>query len=207
LLSLSPVLVEVHLFIQTPSPHPNHRSGLGNALARAYLTRSNCTVIGSIRDFTTPSISSLKSSPTGPGSHLHLVKIESTTPQDALTAIQEIQKAGTNHIDILIANAAISPAIEPIETVDLEVVAKTFQVNTLGPLALYQAGYELIKKSNNPKFVSISSAAGTIGGMEGRRTWVAPSYCISKAGLNWVTLYVHLWCSHQEEYIAKADIC
>lgn len=158
-------------------------------MARAYLTQPNCTVVGSIRDNASPA--ELQSSPKGEGSELLLVKIESSTPTDAVNAVKEMKAAGIDHIDVLIANAAISPPIEPIETVDLGVVAGTFQVNALGPLALYQACYSLLEKSKNAKFMPISSGAGTIGGMEQRRTFIAPSYCISKAALNWITLYVH----------------
>lgn len=155
------------------------------------MKRPNCTVVGSIRDDSAPGVSELKDSPKGDGSQLLLVKIESSKPSDAKKAVEEIEAAGIDHIDILIANAGVSPPIEPIETVDLSVVTSTFNINALGPLALYQACYSLLKKSSNPKFVPITSAAGTIGGMEHGRTFVAPSYCISKAALNWITLYVH----------------
>ena len=161
-------------------------------MARAYITQPNCTVVGSVRDDSAPGVVELKALPKGDGSRLLLVKIESSTPTDATNAVKEMEAAGIDHIDILIANAGVSPAIEPIETVDLGVVASTFHVNALGPLALYQACHSLLEKSNNPKFVPISSAAGSIGGMEHGRTFVAPSYCISKAALNWITLYVHL---------------
>lgn len=101
---------------------------------------------------------------------------------------------GIDHIDILIPNAGVSPALEPIETVDLAVVASTFHinVNALGPLSSYQACYKLLTKPTNTKFMPITSAAGTIGGMAQGRTFVAPSYCISKAALNWITLYACL---------------
>ncbi|KAK7741927.1 hypothetical protein SLS62_010862 [Diatrype stigma] len=140
--------------------------GIGNALTRAYVARPNCTVVGSIRDDTAQGVAELKASPKGEGSRLLLVKIESSLPTDATAAVEEMEAAGINHIDILIPNAGISPALEPIETVDLAVVASTFQVNALGPLSLYQACHKLLTKSTNVKFVPITSAAGTIGGME-----------------------------------------
>lgn len=168
---------------------------MGNALARAYVAQPNCTVVGSIRDDAAPGVFELKATPKGDGSHLLIVKIESSTPTDARNAVQEMEAAGIDHIDILIANAGVSPPIEPIETVDIGIVASTFHVNALGPLALYQACHSLLAKSSNPKFAPITSAAGTIGGMENGRTFVAPSYCISKAALNWITLYGCLWVS------------
>lgn len=146
--------------------------------------------MGSIRDDVTPGVAKLKASPKGDESQLLFVKIECSTPTDARISVEEMEAAGIDHIDTLISNAGVSPPIEPIETVDLGVVASTFHDNALGPLALYQACHSLLKKSKNPKFMPITSAAGTIGGMERGRTFVAPSYCISKAALNWITLYV-----------------
>lgn len=166
--------------------------GIGHALARAYVAGQNCMVVGSIRDEAARGIAGLKEAPKGDGSQLLLVKIESSSLTDARNAVAEMEAFGIDHIDILIANAGVSPPLEPIETVDLEVVASTFQVNSLGPLSLYQACYKLLQKSINAKFISISSAAGSLGGMEHGRTYVAPSYCISKAALNWVTLYLSL---------------
>ncbi|KAI0868176.1 NAD(P)-binding protein [Hypoxylon argillaceum] len=165
--------------------------GLGNALARAYVSRPNCTVVGSIRDDTAPSVAELKAFPKGSGSRLVLVKIENAQFADALNAVKQMENQGIDHIDILIPNAGVSPPLTPIEVVDLAVVANAFHVNALGPLALYQACHGLLKKSSNPRFTPISSAAATISGMERGRTFVAPSYCMSKAALNWITLAAH----------------
>ncbi|CAG8961346.1 hypothetical protein HYFRA_00013807 [Hymenoscyphus fraxineus] len=169
--------------------------GVGNALARKYIALPNCTVVGSIRDDSAPGVAELKNSPKGEGSQLLLVKIESSSPTDASNVVKELDAIGIDHIDILIPNAGVSPPLEPIDTVDLGVVTSTFQVNALGPLALYQACLPLLKKSNNAKFMPISSAAGTLGGMQKGGTFVAPSYCISKAALNWITLAAH--CSNE----------
>ncbi|ETS73366.1 hypothetical protein PFICI_14971 [Pestalotiopsis fici W106-1] len=165
--------------------------GIGKSLAQAYLARPNHTVVGTIRDDAAPGVAELKASLKGDGSRLLLVKIESASPQDSTTAVKEMEAQGIDHVDILIPNAGISPPIEPIETVDLGVLSNAFNVNAVGPLALYQACYPLLKKSSNAKFVPISSAAGTLGGMGQGRTHVAPSYCISKAALNWITQAAH----------------
>ncbi|GAP86888.1 putative short-chain dehydrogenase reductase SDR [Rosellinia necatrix] len=165
--------------------------GIGNALAQAYLLRENCTVVGSIRDHDAPGVVELKASPKGSGSQLLLVKIESSVAGDAAKAVEEIKAAGIDHIDILIANAGLSPPVIPLETVGQDSLTDTFNVNALGPLALYQACLPLLQKSSDAKFVPISSAAGSIGAMESNGAWVAPAYSISKAMLNWVALAAH----------------
>ncbi|KAI0176929.1 hypothetical protein BJ166DRAFT_10807 [Pestalotiopsis sp. NC0098] len=165
--------------------------GIGKSLAQAYLARPNHIVVGSIRDDTAPGVAELKATPKGEGSRLLLVKIESASPQDASRAVKEMEAEGIDHVDILIPNAGVSPPVEPIETVDLGVLSNAFNVNAMGPLALYQACFPLLKKSSDAKFVPISSAAGTLGAMGKGRTHVAPSYCISKAALNWITQAAH----------------
>ena len=102
--------------------------------------------------------------------------------------MKEIEAAGIRHVDIVIANAGVSPPVIPLETVDLEVMTSTFQINALGPLALFQASRDLLEKSSNPKWISISSAAGSISKMESFGAHIAPAYSVSKAALNWITL-------------------
>ncbi|KAI1474229.1 NAD(P)-binding protein [Daldinia eschscholtzii] len=165
--------------------------GLGNTLAQIYLSRPNHTVVGSIRDEKAPGVSELKASPKGSGSQLLLVKIESSEPGDAKRAVEEIRAAGIEHIDIVIANAAISPPIVSLETVNLDEVVDAFKVNAVGAIALYQACHPLLEKSGNGKFVTVSSAAGTIGAMEPYKAHTAPAYCVSKAALNWITMAAH----------------
>jgi len=129
--------------------------------------------------------------PKGDGTKLVLIKIDSAVPADAARAVQEMRVGGIDQIDILIANAGMSPPITPLETVSMDDVTGTFSVNTLGPLALYQACYELLKASSNcPKFVPISSGAGSIGAMPKGSSWIGPAYSISKAALNWIAQYV-----------------
>ncbi|KAI1147183.1 aflatoxin biosynthesis ketoreductase nor-1 [Nemania diffusa] len=164
--------------------------GIGYALAQAYLLRSNYTVVGSIGDHDAPGVVELKASPKGSGSRLLLVKIDSAVPEDAARAVEEMKVAGIDHIDILIANAGVSPLMEPIETVSLDDMTNTINVNALGPLTLYQSCFTLLKESN-AKFVPISSAAGSFGGMETYKVWNAAAYGVSKAMLNWIVLAAH----------------
>ncbi|KAJ8108847.1 hypothetical protein ONZ43_g6302 [Nemania bipapillata] len=165
--------------------------GIGNALARAYLLRPNCTVVGSIRDHDAPGVVELKASPQGNGSKLLLVKIDSAVPGDAARAVEEIKAAGIDHIDILIANAAVSPSILPIEAVSLDDMTNTININAIGPLALYQSCLALLKESKNAKFVPISSAAGSFAVMETHRAWTSAAYSVSKTMLNWIVLAAH----------------
>lgn len=126
--------------------------------------------------------------PAGNGSKLLLVTIENLSSTDPKNAVKEIEAAGIRYIDIVIANAGVSPPVDPLETVELEDMSITFKINALGPLALFQASKDLLEKSSNPKWVSVSSAAGSIGAMEAFGAYIAPAYSVSKAALNWITL-------------------
>ncbi|KAK8099625.1 uncharacterized protein PG998_012866 [Apiospora kogelbergensis] len=166
--------------------------GIGNALARSYLSRPNCTVVGSVRDESAPGVADLQAvAAANHEAKLLIVKIESASEADAKEAVQQMRAAGIDHIDVLIANAGVSPPIVGLETVELASVESAFRVNTLGPLALYQACHGLLLRSRSPKLITMSSKAGSIGDMSSLRAWKAPAYCISKAALNWITVSAH----------------
>src|SRR6059058_1445171 len=90
-----------------------------------------------------------------------------------------------DHLDVLVNNAGIivdgDDAI--LETSD-DLVRKTLETNTLGPLRVTQAFVLLLRKSKAPRVINVSSGGGQLtGGADG---W-APAYCISKTALNGVT--------------------
>lgn len=168
--------------------------GIGKTLLSTYLLHPNYTVIGSVRDKASPAAQALTTLPTAPGSRLYIITIESSSFTDPGTAANEILEAGISHLDIVIANAGSSgpSGVVPLDAVTVEQLTYCFNVNTLGPLVLFQALKPLLQKSTNPRFVAVTSAVGSIGRVEVYGAHVAPAYGISKAGLNWVTVSVHL---------------
>src|SRR2546430_11307896 len=91
-----------------------------------------------------------------------------------------------DHLDVLVNNAGIivdgDDAI--LETSD-DLVRKTLETNTLGPLRVTWAFVLLLRKSKAPRVINVSSGGGQLtGGADG---W-APAYCISKTALNGVTV-------------------
>ncbi|KAL4963350.1 NAD(P)-binding protein [Aspergillus stella-maris] len=171
--------------------------GIGRTLLETYLVRPHHTVIGSIRDPSAPYASDLQSLPTATGTTLHLVKIESSNADDAFAAVQQLASSDSaptiKHLDVVIANAggAGENGIIPLDSVSGAVVTDVLAVNALGPLALYQTIKPLLEKAAAPVWVSISSAAGSIGRLELHKAHIAPAYGIAKAALNWVTIAIH----------------
>lgn len=73
-------------------------------------------------------------------------------------------------------------------------------VNTAGPVRLFQAVLPLLEKADKPKFLVITSAVATISGME-YVPWNVSSYGASKAAANWLVRRIHF---ENEGFIAIA---
>lgn len=88
-------------------------------------------------------------------------------------------------LDVLVNNAGIDyDTDQNVLTADLDRVRNAFEVNTLGPWRVAQVFTPLLKKSEHPQMVNVSSGAGSLRGMSGG----TPAYSLSKAALNALTL-------------------
>lgn len=103
----------------------------------------------------------------------------------SITAAAEELARHADRLDVLVNNAGImrdddkSAARMSPETFD-----ETLRTNTLGPWLVTQAFLPLLRKSDAPRVVNVSSSGGQLdGGADG---W-APAYCVSKTALNGVT--------------------
>ena len=166
--------------------------GLGRALSASYLARPSCTVIAAVRDPKHATALELQSLPKGPSSALVIVKIDSAVEGDAAAAVDSFCSApySITALDVVIANAGIGkvfPRVAEARTAD---VKEHHDINVLGPLTLFQATLPLLNHAKAPKFVTMSSLAGTIGGMEDVPVPNAV-YAPSKTALNWLTRKIH----------------
>lgn len=80
-----------------------------------------------------------------------------------------------------IAGVMVDPKKDALETVDLNVLERTFAVNTYGPLLLTQALLPNVLQSSNPKLGFMSSRVGSI---EDNSTGGSYAYRASKTALN-----------------------
>jgi NAD(P)-dependent dehydrogenase (short-subunit alcohol dehydrogenase family) len=99
-------------------------------------------------------------------------------------AAREFAKAA-DHLDVLVNSAGIIvDGDNAILEISDELLRKTLETNTLGALRVTRAFVPLLKKSNAPRVINVSSGGGQLtGGADG---W-SPAYCISKTALNGVT--------------------
>ncbi|KAJ7732210.1 hypothetical protein DFH07DRAFT_780985 [Mycena maculata] len=117
------------------------------------------------------------------------VKLTSGDENDNRAAIAEIQ-ATAGQLDAVIANAAISKSVAPLVNTPISEFRDHWEVNTLGPIVLFQAAHGLLLGSPNksPVFVLVSSVAGSTGHYLSLRS---SPYGASKAAANFVVKTLH----------------
>lgn len=130
---------------------------------------------------------------------------------DSNKAATEKVKQVTDRLDIVIANAGIPSPPEPIHTDNVNLYKTAFEVNTLGPLHLYQATHPLLIASRKtdstpskdipvPKFFITSSGLGSMGGYI--PFYPATAHGASKAAVNYLAVAIH----HQTEDVGAVII-
>jgi len=104
-------------------------------------------------------------------------------------------------IDVLVNNAGIlKGAGESLEGLDFDSVAKSIQVNTIGPIRVTQILMPCLKRAKSPKVINVTSLMGSIsdngsGGYYAYRMSKAAlnmfGSCLSKEFSNITTLQMH----------------
>ncbi len=93
--------------------------------------------------------------------------------------------AKTDHLDVLVNNAGIiEDGDNSVLTLPADVLKKTLETNTFGPLRVSQAFLPVLRKSKTPRIINTSSGAGQLTGE--LQSW-SPAYSISKTALNALT--------------------
>lgn len=136
--------------------------GLGKGILERFLAKPNHIVIAANRDPGHPTSKALSDLPKGPGSRLVLVKVDALSETDALEAVKELTAQGINHLDIVIANAAVAYAYGKVSEVKIEDLQGHIEPNVYGVVRLYQATLPLLLKATAPKWITIGSGAGCI---------------------------------------------
>src|SRR5213079_1652018 len=119
------------------------------------------------------------------GGKATFLKIDVAENASVTAAARKFAKAA-DHLDVLVNNAGIIvDGDNAILEISDDLLRKTLETNTLGPLRVTRAFAPLLRKSKAPRVINVSSGGGQLtGGADG---W-APGYCISKTALNGVTV-------------------
>ncbi len=159
--------------------------GIGLEIVRALSRMGIMTVIGS-RDLEAgrAAAESLLSEGLEPA----VVQLDVTSDESAKAAIAETMRL-FSRIDILVNNAGIlkDPGLDEegglAETIPIDLVVRTLDTNTLGPLRMMQAALPQMREQGYGRVVNMSSGLGQLSDMgEGRA-----AYRMSKTALNALT--------------------
>lgn len=123
-----------------------------------------------------------------------IVAILSSTAEDGVKdLITTISDKQITHIDTIIANAGYGTSFTATLATSLADIRADFEINTLSVVRLFIDSFALLSKSTKPKFVLISSALGSIEGMD-----ASPSlgYGMSKAAADYAVRKIHF--EHQD---------
>lgn len=157
-------------------------------MMKSLLKQPNTTVIGTIRGeaefFDTSSLDLAKCS------IIIIKRLSNTSDTDATALITSLESShNIAHIDIVIANAGAAASFDAALQTPISELRLDFEINTLGPIKLFQAAYPLLQKSRRgPKFIYISSSLGSI---EANERVPALAYGASKAAANFFVRTLH----------------
>ena len=115
-------------------------------------------------------------------------------------------------LDVLVNNAgAFYDATDTASTIDLDYVHQAYELNLFGAWRMTQAFLPLLRRSDHPRIVNVSSAAGSFelegGGLDGGRgtPGALSAYGTSKTALNALT--VKLAAELKDEGILVNAVC
>ena len=119
------------------------------------------------------------------GGKATFLEIDVADNDSVTTAALEFSKIEA-HLDVLVNNAGIIvDGDNAILDISDDLFRKTLETNTLGALRVTRAFVPLLRKSEVPRVINVSSGGGQLSG--GADGW-APAYCVSKTALNGITV-------------------
>ena len=117
------------------------------------------------------------------GEQAHPVKLDVTSPADAADAARWVEDR-FGRLDVLVNNAAIMyDTWQHAADADLDAVREAAETNLYGTWRVVQEMLPLLRASEHPRIVNVSSEAGSVSRMGGG----TPAYSASKAALNALT--------------------
>ena len=145
--------------------------GLGREVARR-LVEEGYTVLAGVRN-----PAAMKPLP-----DVEVMTLDVSDPT-SISATAASIKVRHGHLDVLVNNAAILlDERDDVLSVAADLLQRTLETNTMGPLRLAQALAPIMPSGG--RIVNVSSGGGQLSAPS---TW-APAYCISKTALNAVTV-------------------
>ena len=161
-------------------------SGIGREIA-AQLLDAGLDVLVGARD---PERGSRVAAELGDGARVLVIDVtDASSIADAASRVAAL--------DILVNNAGISPAEPVVSEADVEVLRQIYETNVFGPVAVTNAFLPLLRRSERPRVVNLSSGTGSLAWSTGPNPQFmfqslganAPGYRSSKTALNALTVF------------------
>lgn len=113
------------------------------------------------------------------------------TSDQSVQQFMEWLRQTHGRVDILVNNAGVNPTMQPEEssllTVQMEVMFSTFSTNVLAVARITQAVLPMMQAQNYGRIVNVSTEMSSLTSMSSDYYPLAPSYRLSKVGLNGLT--------------------
>ena len=164
--------------------------GIGYGLTERLAARPNTLVYAGARD---PSTADKLQQLAKQHNNVRVVKLSVTSDEDHVSAAKQVE-AEAGRVDVLLANAGISnaDAYERVEKLTIDKLRENFEVNAVGPIRLFDAFFTLLSRLSDPKFIVVSSFAGSIGYQSNLPTFYVSNYGASKAAANFIVQRIHV---------------
>ena len=114
------------------------------------------------------------------------------TDQGSVDTAAARVRAEHGRLDVLINNAAVNTGVAPLERTSAEQAAAVLDTNLLGVLRVTNAFVPLLRASEHPRIVNVSSTVGSFAATLEHEMFdwevVPPIYAVSKTALTMLTL-------------------
>ena len=162
--------------------------GLGYAIARQLAQKEDIQVIVTSRNPQDGLTAQQRLANEGMQVDVHALDVTSdASVQELATWLQQTY----GRVDILVNNAGVNPTMQPEEasllTVDIETMLATFSTNVLAVARITKAIIPLMRANNYGRIVNVSTEMASLSSMGSDYYPLAPSYRLSKVGLNGLT--------------------
>ena len=164
--------------------------GLGFGVTEKLASRPNVVVFATARD---PSTADKLQQLTRRYNNVRVVKLEVESDADHQAAARRVESEA-GRVDVVLACAGISAgdAYQRTEVLRIDQLREHFEVNTFGPVRLFQHFFPLLGRSSDPKFIVISTGVASIAFQPSLPNFPVTCYALSKAAINFFTLRVHV---------------
>lgn len=167
-------------------------TGLGKEMVATFLQRPNTIVVGTVRDPAHETAKSLSELSTAAGSKLIVLPLDM---KDIDSLSKKLADAGITRLDVVISNAGTCEHFHLARDEDAESLRHTFEINSIGPLRLFQTSWPLLSSAEGgqKKFVLITSSLGSFGLIE-QHDMPGAAYGAAKAAANWLAKKLWVEC-------------